>query len=66
MKRAPALWRVWNLYRYIKCNREIQTSAGFWVPERFPGRHSFRNRVKLAWGVFMGRYDAVVWPNPCR
>ena len=66
MKRAPNLLGVMFLYDHVKSGPKAQTAAGVWVPARPLGFFSLRNRIKLAWGVFVGRYDAVKWPNPCR
>lgn len=32
-----------------------------WHPARPLGYPSLRNRFRLAWGVFTGRYDALKW-----
>jgi hypothetical protein len=34
-----------------------------WVPARAMGFASVFHAAKLAWGVFRGRYDALVWPG---
>lgn len=34
-----------------------------WVPARGIGWCSIGSAVRLAWGVFRGRYDALVWPG---
>jgi hypothetical protein len=34
-----------------------------WVPARALGFASVFHAAKLAWGVFRGRYDALVWPG---
>lgn len=41
---------------------QIETVHG-WVPARTFGIPSFVNRIRLAWGVFTGRYDAFRWPG---
>jgi hypothetical protein len=41
----------------------IINGSQVWVPARGLGFHSVFNAVKLAWGVFRGRYDALVWPG---
>ena len=34
-----------------------------WVPKRWEGYASLRNRFKCAWMVFTGKADALVWPG---
>jgi len=34
-----------------------------WVTARPIGYPSFIHRLKLAWGVFRGHYDALKWPE---
>jgi hypothetical protein len=43
---------------------ERKSTDGFivWVPARPIGSPSFWNRVKLAIGVFTGKYDVFKWP----
>ncbi len=62
MKRAPNLWELLNLYQYMDEGTRAQIKDGLWVPARPLGFFSIRGRIKLAWGVFVGRYDAVKWP----
>lgn len=66
MKHAPYLWKAWDLYSRAEDGPRAQTAVGFYVPPRRLGLFSLRNRIKLAWGVFMGRYDALAWLGPCR
>ena len=35
---------------------------GKWVPARPIGLSYFSNRIKLAWMVFTGKADALIWP----
>jgi hypothetical protein len=42
---------------YLFPNRKV------WVPARGLGFQSVFHAGKLAWGVFRGRYDALVWPG---
>jgi hypothetical protein len=58
MKKAPSLLN-WNFINF-------QTSVfinGKWVASRPMGCFSIANRVKLAWMVFTGKADALVWPK---
>jgi len=62
MKNYPNLWNVADL---VKSTMEVRmaTSGHRWVPARPLGYSSFMSRVKLAWLVFTGKADAVVWPE---
>lgn len=66
MKHTPNLWKAEELSVFVEKGPKTQTAAGFWVPARPLGLFSLRKRIRIAWGVFVGRYDAVVWPDPCR
>lgn len=35
--------------------------SGRWVPSRALGRMCWQMRLRAAWGVWTGRYDAVDW-----
>lgn len=36
---------------------------GRWVPARSTGYHSWQNRIRAAFLVFIGKADAVTWPG---
>jgi hypothetical protein len=36
---------------------------GMWIPARPLGLYSIVNRFKLAWLVFTGKADVLVWPG---
>jgi hypothetical protein len=36
---------------------------GKWVPARPLGLDTLANRIRLAWLVFMGKADALIWPE---
>ena len=59
--RVPALFEVESIVRQAS---EVRVEKGNrWVPVRslgYSGFYLFR-RLKLAWGVFTGKYDAVEW-----
>jgi hypothetical protein len=61
MKCTPNLWRVRELSAFVEKGPKAQTGAGFWVPARPLGVFSLRKRIRLAWRVFVGRYDALEW-----
>lgn len=59
MKKAPNLFTVESLVEHANsCHAEIK---GKWVPARPIGLFSLISRIKLSFGVFIGRYDAVRW-----
>lgn len=60
MKHFPRLHTFTTLH---SANDAQADTAQGWVPARPLGYPSFRNRVRLAWGVFTGRYDAFKWPG---
>lgn len=53
---TPEQLRTWS----VSC----EGSNGVWVAARPLGWQgwSLRRRLKLAWGVFTGRYDVLKWP----
>lgn len=58
MKKAPNLLN-WNFINFT-------TSAwinGKWVYARPIGYFSILHRIRLAWMVFTGRADALLWPE---
>lgn len=58
MKKAPSLWSLHMLLRHNFATTEID---GKWIPARPLGFYSIWYRLELAWGVFIGRYDALEW-----
>jgi hypothetical protein len=61
MKQAPNLWELEGL---IKTANNVSTEIdGKWLPSRPLGLDILAHRVKLAWQVFTGKYDAVRWPG---
>jgi len=64
MKIQPQLLK----YTDIDTTVMSQNSKGAWVPARpmpylYSGWRSLKNRFKLAYGVFTGKYDAFDWMN---
>ena len=57
MKNAPRLVHV-NEFKNIDTMANIN---GKWVPARAMGFYSLPSRLKLAWNVFTGKYDALKW-----
>lgn len=61
MKKYPNEWRLSHLLASVdQCAAHIN---GKWVPARALGLASFVNRIRLAWLVFTGRADALIWPE---
>lgn len=60
MSRSPNLLSV-NEVILISNTCSSQNKNGDWVPARPIGFFSLRWRLKLAWNVFLGRYDALKW-----
>lgn len=62
MKLYPNLMTLSMLENVNSFQIKTKTKDG-WVPVRPLGLASVTNRVRLAWGVFTGRYDALQWPG---
>ena len=60
-KKAPNHWKIENLFSH--CNTAHKQINGRWVSARPLGYYSILSRVRLAWGVFCGRYDTLEWEN---
>lgn len=63
--KAPALYEVGSdfLNDVITGGSPQAEVDGRWVPARPIGFYSWRRRLRYAWGVFTGRYDALEWPG---
>jgi hypothetical protein len=59
---TPRLYQVSDLVKQTQEVSELHPEAG-WIPCRPLGWQgiALRQRLKAAWGVFTGRYDAVTW-----
>jgi hypothetical protein len=58
---APTLYTLGTLREAMSgSSREID---GEWVPARPYGLFSVASRLRLAFGVFTGRWDAFEWPK---
>ena len=60
MKKAPSLWTVNEIVKHAMEGPQCGIS-NVWVPVRPLGLYSLWNRLKLAIGVFIGKYDALKW-----
>lgn len=47
----------------LDTDTHMKTRSGRWIPARWLGSDSIFNRLKLAWMVFKGEADALVWPE---
>ena len=59
--KAPNLWTLGGLAKSV--NHNSACIDGEYVPARPLGMDTLRERLRLAWGVFRGRYDALQWPR---
>ena len=62
MKKAPNLVTLESIAKG-EYNDTLAGINGKWVPARPLGYYSFRSRLRLAWAVFSGKYDALKWPE---
>lgn len=62
--KSPSVWTLQNLMNYVK-SKEAQASrdGNNWFPARPMGYPMFFQRIRLAWLVFTGKADAVIWPE---
>ncbi len=58
--RTPTVYTVTQLGNW---DSSVEIHAGVWVPARPIGLQglSLITRCKIAWKVFLGKYDAVEW-----
>jgi len=66
MKQAPSKWDIAQLTDHIKTGPQAGIQVGgmtIWVPARPLGFNSIPSRLRLAWMVFKGQADALVWPG---
>jgi hypothetical protein len=60
MKKAPNLYTIDDIFVY--CEHHSTLIDNVWVPARPIGYFILKYRLKLAIGVFLGKYDALKWP----
>lgn len=63
MPQAPYRWTIDDIAKHVTERTVSAYINGQWAPARPLGLYSLRNRMRLAWEVFMGRADALVWPG---
>ncbi|MBN22697.1 MAG: hypothetical protein CL678_15540 [Bdellovibrionaceae bacterium] len=57
----PGLYTLTGLRTMNDCKTYCDGEG--WVPARPLGYPSLRNRIRIAWMVFTGKADAIVWPG---
>lgn len=62
LNQAPYKWTIDSLIAAMKYGPHTEIN-GQWQPARPYGYFSLRSRLRLAWLVFTGRADALVWPS---
>jgi hypothetical protein len=61
VKKYPIVWQLDCLIKWSKSNRT--SNGNNYYPVRPFGWPSLSSRVQIAWLVFTGRADAVIWPG---
>jgi len=63
LNKAPTLYN----FKSLRAATDGTVSAGLpdgrYVPARPMGFYSMRSRIRLAWMVFTGKADALIWPG---
>jgi hypothetical protein len=60
---APFEWTISHLIEHIETGPTTISPSGRFVPARPYGFYSLGNRFRLAWMVFTGKADALLWPG---
>jgi hypothetical protein len=61
--KAPSKYTLYEAYRLAReANPAAQVNQR-WVPARPEGYSSWVSRLKLAWMVFTGKGDVLIWPE---
>lgn len=64
MKDYPSKIRLKDLSRQLSnIQDQVELPGVGWVPARPMGYAALRSRFRLAWMVFKGEADALVWPE---
>lgn len=61
--KAPAVYRARTIQSWTTMERRTGPITGlpYFTPARPIHTANLRTRLKIAWGVFTGRYDALNW-----
>lgn len=62
-ERSPHLYTLRTLNSEQVLNSRVKIGENKWVPLRPIFHKPFWQRVKIAWMVFKGEADAVLWPE---
>lgn len=62
MKHGTTLWSLADLMRSAATGKTSKDGRHYY-PARPLGMTAFGHRIGIAWLVFTGRADAVVWPE---
>lgn len=62
MKRNPTIIKMTPKWLYSLNQDTIQINTR-WIPKRQKGPKTFKNRIKAAFLVFLGKADALIWPE---
>ena len=63
LNQAPNVWTTQSFLDYSKNGPESLMSDGSWQLARPYGFYSFWIRLRLAWKVFTGNADVLIWPD---
>lgn len=64
IKPSPQLFTADHLKEWsVFCKDKVGGKYVFCRPEDMSGWTGLKNRFKLAWGVFTGKYGALKWMN---
>jgi len=61
-EKAPTLFTLSSILKHTQSGDKALV-RGEWVPARPAGYFSLKNRFKYAWLVFVGKADALMWPE---
>ena len=63
MKDAPSLLTFTDVCRAIASGPRARANGKTYYPARPCGFFSLSNRIRLAWAVFRGDADVLIWPG---
>ena len=61
-RKAPSLYSIDHIPKILASGPRALVE-GRWVASRPLGYYSLSSRLRLAWRVFVGDYDALRWPG---
>lgn len=63
MKKYPSVYNLKTFLHTVNSGASVEIKKGYWAPARPVGYISFWHRIQCAWQVFIGKADAVIWPQ---